>query len=356
MTGRRAASLAAWQRGRSAVDVTLSTHAARASEAALRPLLMAAPMAGLTHSAFRRVLGELGGCDVVHTEMLAGTRLLVERPDSPYLKRCSGDGRVVYQLLLRDERRLEEIVDRLRPCQPDGLDLNCACPAACVRAVGGGVDLFEEPARLEAVLRVLRRLWPGLLSAKVRLGRHPVPQWRERFCERLRLFRDAGVDRLTVHPRFGADRLARPARHDLLPWVCEHAGLPVVANGDITGPETLARHPEHFAACAGVMLGRMAVVRPWTFAAWRGGEGYVPPAAAAVWRRVADCIQADFGPAQAAPRLRQYTGWFARNFRYGHLLAGQVRHLADAETLRARAEAFLAASPALAQSPPLYDL
>jgi tRNA-dihydrouridine synthase len=313
-------------------------------------------MAGLTHSAFRRLLGELGGCDVAHTEMLAGTRLLVERPDSPYLKRHPGDGQVVYQLLLRDERRLDAIVDRLRPCHPDGLDLNCACPAASVRAVGGGVDLFEDPLRLEAVLRALRGLWPGLLSVKIRLGRHPVPQWRERLADRLRLFRDAGVDRLTVNPRFAVDRLTRPARHDLMPWICQQAGLPVVANGDIGGPETLAAQPEHFAGCAGVMLGRMAIVRPWIFAAWRGGAGYAPPAPAEVWRRLAGAIQCDFPAEKVAPRLRQYTGWYARNFRYGHLLAGQVRHLTEVDALHQRAEAFFATSPETVRVPSLHDL
>jgi len=324
--------------------------------AAGRPLLMSAPMAGLTHSAFRRLLGELGGCDVVHTEMLAGMRLLVERPDSPYLRRRPSDGRVAYQLLLRDPRRLDEIVDRLRPCRPDGLDLNCACPAASVRAVGGGVDLFSDAPRLEAVLRGLRRLWPGLLSVKIRLGRSPVPAWREVLLERLRLFRDVGVDRLTVHPRFGSDRLTRPARHDLLPWVCAEAGMPVVANGDVLGPETLAAHPEHFAACAGVMLGRMAVARPWVFAAWRGGPGYGAPDAACAWRRMADAVEEDFPADKAAPRLRQFTGWFARNYRYGHILAGQVRHLGEVGLLRERAEAFFATAPELVVTPSLYDL
>lgn len=318
--------------------------------------LMSAPMAGLTHSAFRRVVGELGGCDLVHTEMLAGMRLLVERPESSYLRRRPGDGRVAYQLLVRDTRRLDEIVDRLRPCEPDALDLNCACPAAAVRAVGGGLALFCDGLRLEAVLRELRRLWPGLLSVKIRLGRDPEPGWREGFVERLRLFRDVGVDRLTVHPRFGADRLTRPARHDLLPWVCEVAGLPVVANGDILGPATLAAHPEHVAACAGVMLGRMAVARPWVFAAWRRGSGYVPPDPAAVWRRMADGIETDFPAEKAAPRLRQFTGWFSRNFRYGHILAGQVRHLGEVGPLRERAEAFFAAAPELVDTPSLYDL
>jgi tRNA-dihydrouridine synthase len=313
-------------------------------------------MAGLTHSAFRRLLGELGGCDLVYTEMLAGTRLLVERPDSSYLRRRPGDGRVVYQLLLRDARRIEQIVDRLRPCAPDGLDINCGCPAAGVRFIGGGADLFEDGARLDAVLGAVRRAWSGPLSVKIRLGRAPEAHWRERLLDRLRRIRAAGVDSLTVNPRFAVDRLTRPARHDLLPWICAAAGIPVLANGDITGPETLAAHPEYFADCAGVMLGRMAVVRPWVFAAWRHGAGYEPPAVSAVWRRLAAYMQEDFPPERLALQLKHFTGWYSRNFVYGHLLAGQVRHLRDTATLMRRMEDFLASSPAVVRTPPLYDL
>jgi tRNA-dihydrouridine synthase len=313
-------------------------------------------MAGLTHSAFRRLVGELGGCDLVYTEMLAGTRLLVESPDSPYLRRRPGDGRVVYQLLLRDERRIDQIVDRLRLCAPDGLDINCGCPAAGIRFIGGGSDLFEDGARLAAVLSAVRRVWQGPLSAKIRLGRAPEAHWRERFLDRLQRIREAGVDSLTVNPRFAVDRLTRPARHDLLPWICAEAGIPVLANGDITGPETLAAHPEYFADCAGVMLGRMAVVRPWVFAAWRQGVGYEPPAAGEVWRRLVAYMREDFPPERLALRLKHVTGWYSRNFVYGHLLAGQVRHLRDTETLRRRMEEFLASAPATVRRPSLYDL
>lgn len=293
---------------------------------------------------------------MVYSEMLAGTRLLVERSDSPYLRRRPGDGKVIYQLLLRDARRIDEIVDRLRPCAPDGIDLNCACPASAIRATGGGADLLEDPLRLEAILQELRRVWAGPLSVKIRLGRAPQPHWRERLSERLRLFRDCGVDRLTVNPRFAEDRLTRPARHALLPWLCAEAGLPVVANGDITGPESVAAHPELFAACSGLMLGRMAIVRPWVFAAWRGGPAYSAPAAASVWRRFAAYVQEDFAPEHVASRLRLFTGWYARNFTYGHILAGRVRHLEDAAALVRSVEEFFAAAPAMARWPSLHDL
>jgi hypothetical protein len=104
------------------------------------------------------------------------------------------------------------------------------------------------------------------------------------------------------------------------------------------------------------MLGRMAVVRPWVFAAWRQGEGYAAPDTGAVWRRLVTLLQEDFPPARVVLRLKHFTGWYSRNFVYGHLLAGKVRHLRDAATLIRITEEFLASAPATVRTPPLYDL
>jgi len=52
------------------------------------PARFCAPLANYTHSAYRRLLAELGGCGWVWTEMLAGKQLLGESfTESPWLKR-----------------------------------------------------------------------------------------------------------------------------------------------------------------------------------------------------------------------------------------------------------------------------
>jgi tRNA-dihydrouridine synthase len=52
-----------------------------------QPALFCAPLAGITHSAFRRLVAEFGGCGGFFTEMLSGHHLLAEDlRRSPYLK------------------------------------------------------------------------------------------------------------------------------------------------------------------------------------------------------------------------------------------------------------------------------
>ena len=162
-------------------------------------------MAGITHSAFRRLLAEYGGYGALWTEMLSAKNILHENAiESPWLKRCPQEGKVIYQLLVTDVDRLSETIDRLSVLRPDGIDLNIACPAPGIRRQRGGADLFEDACRLRDIVRVLRRDFQGPLLVKTRLGRQ-VPDWRAKLHDRLHLLEDEGVDALTMHPRFSED-------------------------------------------------------------------------------------------------------------------------------------------------------
>lgn len=317
------------------------------------PARFCAPLAGLTHSAFRRLIGELGGCGAVWTEMLAAKQVLREDlRASPYLRRRPVEPRVIYQLMVRDEDPLDRIIGRLSELKPDGIDINLACHAPVIRNVSAGSRLFEDLPALERTLRAARACWPGLLTAKVRLG-FGTDGWKDRFAARLRAIEDAGVDAVVLHPRFFEDKFKRRARHELYGWAASVTKLPIIANGDITGPDAAAELASALAPCAALMVGRMAAVRPWVFAAWDA------PAAvdhAEIWRRLAGYIAEDFIPVQALPRIKLFTKYYARNFKFGHSLYSAVEPAGSAGEIRERAEEFFGRSPALNREPSLSGL
>jgi len=318
-----------------------------------RPALFCAPMAGLTHSAFRRLVSDFGGCGALFTEMLCGRWLRHEKLDrSPAVKRRPQEGPVIYQLMLIEPEDVPPILERLAMIAPAGIDLNCACPAPNVRHVGAGSELFEDRGRLAAILTALRSGYPGLLTVKIRLG-SPKPGWRERLADRLRLFEDCGVDAVTLHPRFSDEKLRRRARHELFPELAASTRLPLIANGDITGPGTLAGHTEYFANVAGIMVGRMAVIQPWIFAQWEGASlelNYLE-----IWTRFARYVREDFEPVHAFRRLKLFTLYYARNFLFGHTLHAIAQAALDLESLTERATCFLANAPAVNRSPSCYQ-
>ena len=309
----------------------------------ISPPLLAAPLANLSHSALRRLWADYGGYGALFTEMLSARMILHEDPlRSPWLKRRPAEGRVFYQLMTDDAARLPEIVDRLAPVAPDGLDLNCACGAATIRRQGGGAALFEDADRLRRVVAALRRSFPGPLTAKIRLGR-ARDDWRPRLWERIRVLEEEGVDAIILHPRFVEDKFKRIARHDWMPEVAARMRVPLIANGDLAGAADVRRRAEAFRGVAGWMVGRQAVVRPWIFARWE--QPGPPEDGAAVARRFADYLAEDFDPDKALRRLKVWMPYYARNFKYGHRLFAAIQSAPDGATARARIDAFWAEAP-----------
>lgn len=317
------------------------------------PALFCAPLAGLTHCSFRRLASEFGGCGGFFTEMLAGRQILTEDlKNSPYHRRSTSEKRLIYQLMVHEGDELDRIIGRLSEIGPDGIDINLACHAPAVRQVHAGSGLFENMHGLARVLTMARQTWPGLLTVKIRLGSKSTGH-EDRFAERLRLFEDCGVDAITLHPRFAEDGRVRSAHHDRFAWAAALTRLPIIANGDILGAETIRANPAAFSPAIGLMIGRMAVVRPWTFAAWNAP---LTVDLRETWMRMYGYICADFKASDALKRIKHFTKYFARNFQFGHTFHTSVSGAHSHEVLRERACKFLDSNPDRVDKPWLMGL
>jgi len=313
-----------------------------------RPARFSAPLAGFTHSAFRRLVAEFGGCGAVWTEMLAAPQILAEDFDrSPWLKRHSTEPLTVYQLMVRDGDPLDRILGRLEAAGVEALDLNLACDALSVRACEAGSALFEKLDALASVLEQARRHWPGLLTVKIRLGSRR-PDWESRLRERLMLIEAQGVDAVIVHPRFFEDKFRRRARVELLSWIRSITALPLIANGDLAGPEQVGIRAGHLEPACAIMIGRMAIARPWLFAAW---VQPVPIDAGAVWHRLLGYLLEDFPTATALRRIKMFTKYYAANFAFGHRFRVDLQSTQSIQEARAVATQFFARRPALLTHP-----
>lgn len=313
------------------------------------PSLFLAPMAGITNSAFRRLVSDFGGYGALFTEMLSGSAVLHENLEaSPYTKRRESEGPVIYQLLLGGSEDISAVVGKLAVLSPFGLDLNLGCPAPEIRKTRGGVSLFKDMPRLKKVINALRVAWPGILTVKCRIGENPQ-SWRRPFEDRLRLFEDSGVDAVTVHPRFFREKLRRKARWEFFEWIASRTPLPLIASGDITSPEVVSSSARLSGNADGLMLGRIAVVKPWVFMEFQGESQHIDYGD--VWGRFYRYVLEDFPPEKAIGRIKEFSSYYARNFLFGHELFRRVQSAGSPEESYDRAMDFFCGKPGICGTP-----
>jgi tRNA-dihydrouridine synthase B len=313
---------------------------------AIEPALFLAPMAGITNSAFRRLLADFGGYGALTTEMLSASAFLHENPaQSAFSRRRDCEGLVIYQLRISGEEDLEAIFAKLVNQNPAAIDLNLGCPAPEIQKQASGVALFRDFVRLRQVLQRIRACYQGTLTVKCRLGDDPE-SWREQFLERLKLFEDYGVHAVTVHPRFSGEKLKRHARWQEFPWIAAQTELPVIGNGDVCSLNDVQNNQACFSPLAGLMLGRIVAQKPWIFREF-AGYSRISIDYAEVWERLYHYTLEDLPPERALGRMKEFTAYYANNFFFGHELFRRCQSARNVLEIREAAMRFLESSPEL---------
>lgn len=308
------------------------------------PPLLLAPMAGLTHSALRRIMIAFGGVGLLSTEMLSARRLPTENPRiSPYLIRTERESPLSYQLLTSTDKEIGRAIDSLHALKADAVDLNMGCPSPAVSKFGAGVMLMERPDEARRIVAEARKLTALPLSAKIRLGSDADSGKLKTFCSMLE---GEGVDMLTVHARFKHEPFARNPRWAYIAEIKECIKIPVIANGGVFSIED-AEKCLRVSGADGLMLGRGAVIRPWLFAeiarsVFGGDITERVVSLPDVYAAFLEALNADYRPVYRLGRLKEFTHYFARNYKFGHSLASRVQSSSSMDEARERAGTFFA--------------
>lgn len=294
----------------------------------ISPPLALAPMVGLSHTALRNVILELGGAGLFFTEMLSAKRLPCENENkSPYLLRSSAEGPLFYQVYLNDTEVIAPAVEKLHAIGAEGIDINLGCPAPQLRRQGAGGALVKNHARIRKIISAFRRLTELPVTAKIRLGSSSDDYG---FLETCRIIEGEGGDCVTVHARLEREKFCRKPRWSAIAKVKKAITIPVIANGGIFTKEDAQQCLEQSEA-DGLMIGRGAVHRPWLFYEIASLlYGVVPPKGplliSNVYQRFIELLQTMFVPEKRLGRLKQFTHYFAASYVFGHHLASAVQN------------------------------
>ncbi|MFC1513152.1 tRNA dihydrouridine synthase [Thermodesulfobacteriota bacterium] len=310
----------------------------------ITPPLLLAPMAGLTHTALRTLLVELGGVGLLSTEMLSARSLPQENPTiSPYLIRSQVEHPLSHQIFLGQVDEVAPAVTVLQRFGAELIDLNLGCPAPNVRRRGGGSRLSEQPDLVRQVVVEAKRHCLVPLTAKIRLGEDLNAERLRDFC---RMLVDEGVEMITVHARLRREPFGRAPRWDWVGKVKSWVEVPVIANGGIFTVED-ARKCLAASGADGLMIGRAAAITPWLFAEI-AREVYNLPLAPlkiirpAIYQRFADLLVERFIPERRLGRLKEFSLYFSKNYAFGHNMAKAVQNSPSLEVALAQAMDFFA--------------
>jgi tRNA-dihydrouridine synthase B len=299
-------------------------------------------MAGLTHSPLRQIMSGFGGVGLLSTEMLGARKLPSENAAiSPYLIRTGSEKPLSYQLLISNAGELAPAIEALHKLNAEAIDLNMGCPAPAVGRIGAGIRLMEQPEEVRRIVSEARKRTALPLTAKIRLGTELDERKLTAFCAMLE---DEGIDMLSVHARLKKESFARNPRWERIARVKERLRIPVVANGGIFSVED-AEQCLRVSGADGLMLGRGAVIRPWLFADIARdlfGRPIAKPSVSlpALYRTYVDLLIEQFRPEYRLGRLKEFTHYFARNYKFGHHLASRVQSSGSVDEARERAALF----------------
>ena len=307
------------------------------------PPVVLAPMAGVTNAAFRQLCRELGAGLYV-CEMIT-SRGVVERDAKTLAMLAFDPGERVrsVQLYGVDPRHVAEAVRILVAEHGVGhVDLNFGCPVPKVTRRGGGAALPYKRGLLEQILRAaVRAADPAEVpvTIKTRIG---IDAEHETYLDAGRLAQDAGCAAVALHARTADQHYAGEARWEAIATLTQSMDIPVLGNGDIWEAEDALRMVEQ-TGCAGVVVGRGCLGRPWLFRDLAAAFAGDPPPPLPSLGEVADMIQRHgqllaglMGEDRGMRDLRKHMAWYLKGFVVGqHTRAalGLVARMAELERL-----------------------
>lgn len=294
-----------------------------------------APMAGVTNRAFRRLCREQGA-GLYISEMVT-SRALVER-NGETMRMCEFDAdeapRSIQLYSVDPAVTAEAVAMVVGEDMADHIDLNMGCPVPKVTRKGGGaalpwkLDLFEAicNAAVEAAAKAAaeRGIVAPPVTVKMRMG---IDVDHLTYLEAGQIAADSGMAWVALHARTAQQLYGGNAQWPAIATLVEHlapTGVPVLGNGDIwTAEDALAMMAQ--TGCAGVVVGRGCLGRPWLFAelaaAFTGGPAPVEPdlgQVAQVMRRHAELLVETLGPDRGPRDFRKHIAWYLKGFSVRH--------------------------------------
>ncbi|MEZ4712888.1 MAG: tRNA-dihydrouridine synthase [Caldilineaceae bacterium] len=322
-----------------------------------RPIMILAPMDGITDQPFRHIQKKYGNPMLVYTEFVSAEAI------------CQGDIRRLRDLLYDESQRpvvaqiygftpehFRQVAVLLCELGFDGIDINMGCPAKNIANAGAGAGLIRQPKLAQQIVRAAKqgvhdwqygatvadcpKITPDLaaevarrraklpaayqtprpipVSVKTRIGfdQPCVDVW-------IPTLLDAEPAAIGIHGRTLEQGYSGAADWDQIgraATLARGSGIPILGNGDVASLANAEERVAHFGV-DGVLIGRAAFGNPFFFCGieFDPQENPTNPHAARLPAIALEHAHLYAQTFQHEPRynfhpMRKHLGWYARRF------------------------------------------
>src|SRR6202171_6472932 len=221
-----------------------------------------APMAGMTDTAFRRLVKRHGGCGLVVTEMVSAEGLVrgIDRT-LEYAEYTEEERPISIQIFGGDPDKMAAAAQIVEDMGADIVDVNMGCPVPKIAKHNAGCSLMREPAHAASVIAAMTKAVRIPVTVKMRAG------WNDgerNAPSRAKMAEDAGAAAVAVHGRTAAQSYSGSADWDLVAEIADALSIPVFGSGDCVEPGQVIDRLR--AGVEGVLVGRGVLRNPWILA------------------------------------------------------------------------------------------
>jgi len=219
-------------------------------------------MAGMTDTAFRRLVKRHGGCGLVVTEMVSSEGLVrgIDRT-LEFAEFTEEERPVSIQIFGGDPVKMAAAAQIVEGMGADIVDVNMGCPVPKIAKHNAGCSLMREPGHAASVIAAMTRAVKIPVTVKMRAGWNDTEKNAPVLAK---MVEDAGAAAIAIHGRTAAQSYSGTADWDLVADIADRLAIPVFGSGDcIDAEQVIARLRS---GVEGVLVGRGVLRNPWILA------------------------------------------------------------------------------------------